>query len=51
MGFTESMLHNWDALERILQHLIELGTGRGPGCVMPGTRGSTRPFRITLERL
>ena len=32
MGFTESTLHNRGALERMLQHLIELGTGPGgPG--------------------
>ncbi len=50
MGFTESTLNNRGALERMLQHLIELGTGpRGLGCVMSG--GSTRPCRSTLGRL
>ena len=39
MGFTESTLHNRDAPERMLQHLIELRTGRSLGYVMPGTRG------------
>ena len=29
MGFTESTLHNRGALERMRQHLIELGTGPG----------------------
>ena len=30
-SFAESTLYNRDALERMLQHLIALGTGRGPG--------------------
>ena len=49
MGFMESTLHNGDAMERMLQHLIErgLGTGRGLECV----GGSTPPCRSTWERL
>ena len=39
LGFTESTLHNRCAVERMLQHLIEPGTGRGLGCVIPGTHG------------
>ncbi len=39
-GFAESTLYNRDALERMLQHLIALGTGRGLGCGDAGVTGA-----------